>query len=59
MPEQLDQPGTTTAEGEHRATEWICGAPHIRSYVSGAIMWRRRRAARKFAATGELGRHII
>jgi hypothetical protein len=31
----------------------------IRSYVSGAIMWRRRRVVRDFAGTGGLSRHII
>ena len=47
------------AEDEQMTAERIWGAPHIRSYVSGVIMWRRRRVVRDFAATGGLSRHII
>jgi hypothetical protein len=44
-------------EHEELSTVRICGTPHIHSYVSGVIMWRRVFAARysatkpSFAAT--------
>ena len=43
MPQHFDQPTATPAEHEQMATEWLCGAPHNHFYVSGEIMWRRRR----------------
>src|SRR6185312_12023693 len=46
IPEQnLHQVTSTTAKNVERAAEWICGAPHNPTYVSGVIMWRRRVAA--------------
>ncbi len=59
MPQDLQQVAATTSEDVDVPGERICGAPHIRSYVSGVIMWRRRAAARDFSAVGRLGRHII
>jgi hypothetical protein len=59
MPKDFQQVAATSAKHVEITSEWICGAPHIRSYVSDVIMWRRRRVVREFAATGGLSRHII
>jgi len=34
---------TTPTKHEQMAVMRLCGAPHNRIYVSGEIMWRRRR----------------
>jgi hypothetical protein len=50
IPDQdLDPVGAFGTKHESRPAKWICGAPHIRSYVSGLSMWRRAFAGREFA----------
>jgi transposase-like protein len=38
------------SEDEDVSGERICGAPHIRSYASGGILWRQRRERRIWTA---------
>ena len=45
VPKDLDQLAALAAEHVEIAAMRLCGAPHNSSYVSGEIMWRRRRDA--------------
>jgi hypothetical protein len=57
MPNDLQKIALAPTKAKQMAAMRICGVPHIRSYVSGVIMWRRAFAARysatkpSFAAT--------
>jgi len=59
MPKNLQQVAALPAEDVQITDMRICGAPHIPTYASGVIMWRRRVAAGDFRVVGRLGRHII
>ena len=50
---------TVAAEDVKIAGERICGAPHIHLYVSGWIMWRRRRERLIPRTSADLCRHIM
>jgi len=50
MPEDLGQIAAATSKNVEIAGVWICGAPHIPTYVSGVNMWRRGPGATDSAA---------